>query len=109
MNAFEAAWAKRFEDANWRYLFKPLGMRKWPTYHAQDVYQVSFTLLNYAGWEWASVKQTEDPIDLGHLRALVTFDAKHQRAFQCIGPPDNAIINIVTWRRDCVQVARVNP
>lgn len=119
----ETLWAARFERRGYTqalcgitttpcYFYEPRGMKRWPTYRAGHHYRIDFVLVSVvepfvvdgetrsraARWEWVSIKPAEDTLDLAHLKALVEFDSRHQRAFQCCGnPQENPIIIIVSW------------
>jgi len=101
------------------YFYEPAGCKKWPTYAHGHHYRIDFVLVyevenrviiesperakygvcsRAIKWEWVSIKATENAQDLEHLKALVAFDSRHQRAFQCCGYPDqHPIIYTITW------------
>src|SRR2546430_8945831 len=110
----KARWAERFEKKGFAqapyglatsipcYFYEPRGMKRWPAYPKGHRYRVDFVLV-YAvetillegeqrsratRWEWISIKPSHDEADVEHLKQLVLFDSRHQRAFQCTGNPD---------------------
>ena len=110
----ETQWAGRFEKKGFTqapygvasslpcYFYEPSGMKRWPSYPKGHHYRIDFILVREVEtisldgvqrsravrWEWISIKPAYDLTDIGYLQQLVLFDSRHQRAFQCIGPPD---------------------